>query len=184
MSNESPTPHRESCLLHLTKPDVRFLAEIGRLRIIAWEASGPRPRMAPKVGDKWLDSHEGHAHHWAIQEQGRIVAAARMCLHTSLNDLPDYEDLIDCEHEFLWPVASINRLVIHPGCRHRGWSVHFDSARLILAQQLAARCVAACTHSEGRIRGLSDLGFVVIGQSLQRAVPLSATAVLMKVLKQ
>jgi hypothetical protein len=88
----TPTRFNESSLVHLTNLDADTLAEVGRLRITAWEARGPRPKMAPKVGDTWIDSHDEHAHHWIVAEKGRIVAAARMCVHTSFGELPDNED--------------------------------------------------------------------------------------------
>lgn len=65
----------EDSLVHLT------LATVGRLRIIAWEASGPRPKMAPKDGDTWIDSHDGHAHHWIVME-GIELWQLRGCVFT------------------------------------------------------------------------------------------------------
>jgi hypothetical protein len=176
-----PTLRRfsESSLVYLTHLDTDTLAEVGRLRIIAWEACGPRPKMAPKVGDMWIDSHDEHAHHWVVSEEGRIVAAARMCVHTSFCELPDYEDLADCESKFLRPVASINRLVVHPECCGNGLPNLFDSARLRLALELGAKSVIGCTHLKARIKSLGELGFKVIGEAPQRSVPQAPTIVLM-----
>lgn len=173
----------EGSLVHLSRPDADTLAEVGRLRIIAWEASGPRPKMAPKVGDAWIDSHDDHAHHWIVMEEGRIVAAARMCVHPVLSELPDYEDLVSFEDKFPLPVASMNRLVIHPECRRGGLPTLFDSARVSLAAKLGARSVVVCVHAEGRIRALGDSGFKVVGEAPERAVPQAPTIVFMKVLE-
>jgi hypothetical protein len=172
----------EGSLVHLSRLDADTLAIVGRLRIIAWEASGPRPKMAPKVGDTWIDSHDDHAHHWIVMEEGRIVAAARMCVHSKLSELPDCEDLVSCEDKLFWPVASINRLVIHPECRRGGLAALFDAARIGLAVQLGAKSAVGCVHAEERMRGLGDLGFKVVGVAPDRAVPEAPTIVLMKVL--
>lgn len=61
-----------------------------------------------------------------------------MCVHSELIELPDCEDLVSCEDKLLWPVASMNRLVIHPECRRGGLPALFDSARVSLAAQLGA----------------------------------------------
>ena len=185
MSAESSTSKLcdESCLLHLTQPDANTLLEVGRLRIIAWEASGPRPKMAPKVGDTWTDSHDDHAHHWIVREQGRIVAAARMCVHSAFSDLPDCEDLVACKDSFHFPVASINRLVIHPERRRNGLSRLFDLARLRLAEELGAKCVVGCTQPESRIQSLGELGFNAVGEAPKRVVPYAPTIVLLKFLE-
>jgi len=38
----------EMSLEHLTNPNRETLLEMGKLRIVAWEASGPRPRVAQR----------------------------------------------------------------------------------------------------------------------------------------
>ena len=72
------------------------LAEIGKLRILAWEAASERPSLAPPAGDSWIDSHDAHAEHWTGSEDRRLVAAARMCLHSDAEASPTAN---------FWPVS-------------------------------------------------------------------------------
>ena len=172
----------EMSLEHLTNPNRETLVEIGKLRIVAWEASGPRPKMAPQVGDIWTDIHDQHAHHWIVREQGCIVAAARMCVHIPVSDLPDHENYAIYRDIFYWPVASINRLVIHPRLRRIGLPKLFDRVRIISANRLGAKSLIASTERESRIRNLSDVGFKVVGEAPEPVLPGRQTVVLLKVI--
>jgi GNAT superfamily N-acetyltransferase len=168
----------------MAKLNAKTLAEVGRLRIVAWEASGPRPRLAPNTGDTWTDSHDEHAHHWIIREQDEIVAAARMCIHTSFNDLPDHDELSAVRgHKLLWPVASMNRLVVHPDYRRKGLSRLFDLARIDFAESSGAKSVVVTSHPQSRIRGLLELGFDAVGEFSERVVPSAPTIIFVKILE-
>jgi hypothetical protein len=170
----------EHSLEHLTTPSAQTLNEISALRRLAWEANGARPRFAPEGEGLWIDCHDEHADHWVVKEGSQIIAASRLCVHATFDELPCREYLSTCEANILWPAASFNRLVVHPQYRGNGLPSLFDSVRLIFARGLAARCVVGCAESESRIRNLLAVGFEVVCESPLRLVPYAATFVLTK----
>jgi hypothetical protein len=172
--------YSEHSLEHLTIPSAQVLNEISAVRRVAWEANGARPRFAPEGDGLWTDCHDEHAHHWVVKEGNHIIAAARLCVHATVDEFPDREYLSTCETNILWPAAGFNRLVVHPQYRRNGLPSLFDSVRLIFARGLAARCGVVCTGSESRIRNLQVAGFDVVCESPIRVVPYAASFVLTK----
>jgi predicted GNAT family N-acyltransferase len=156
------------------------LAEIGRLRIAAWEADGSRPAFAAASGDSWIDPHDEHAHHWVIRWRDTIVASARMCIHSTLQEMPDCECLVGLEGAILLAAASLNRLVVHPSFRGMHLGPRFDQVRIAKAKQLGAAGTFGTTHAKGRLRDLNDAGFVLLAESPHRIVPQLPSFVLWK----
>ena len=156
------------------------LAEIGRLRIAAWEADGSRPAFAPASDDSWIDPHDEHAHHWVIRWRDTIVASARMCIHSTLQEMPDCECLVGLEGAILLAAASLNRLVVHPSFRGMHLGPRFDQVRIAKAKQLGAAGTFGTTHAKGRLRDLNDAGFVLLAESPHRIVPQLPSFVLWK----
>jgi len=146
-----------------------MLEQIGRLRILAWEADGELPPFAPRA-EVWLDEHDSHAQNFAVLFDGRPIAAARMCVHVRARDLPDLPSLTGYEGLLNPPIAALTRLVVNPAFRGLGLSRQLDEARLTAARKSGCRSAVGVTHLPNRVRQLSDRGFDKLGESRYRTV--------------
>src|SRR5207245_876274 len=118
--------------------DRPLLEKIGRLRVRAWAKFVPA--VAAKT-DCWLDKFELAARHWVIYHDGEPVAAARMSVHQQLEGVPDAEVYKGVFAEKLpAPIASFNRLVVHPEFRGRGLPTALDLVRIQAASASGCRC--------------------------------------------
>jgi hypothetical protein len=160
-----------------------LLHDIGVLRIVAWEGAGERPSLAPSEGNVWTDSHDSHAAHWIYREDERLVAAARLCIHLEVNDLPDQETYRGIDLPRVFPMASLNRLVVSPSYRGPRLSPAFDRVRLQYACERGARASVVVTHLPTRLRDLRRAGFGVLSQSQYRIVSRAPSFILVKCLQ-
>jgi GNAT superfamily N-acetyltransferase len=155
------------------------LTQIGRLRLLAWDASGERLVQARTEREVWLDEHDQHAAHFIIENDEHIAAASRLCFHDKEECLPDEGTLREFRSQILWPAAFINRLVVHPRWRGRGISRDMDQFRLIRAQRAKMRCVMAASHGT-RNAQLAAQGFKPLGFSSVRELDSEPTLVSMR----
>lgn len=143
-------------------PDL--IEDIGRFRIKAWRnENGVDPGFFSK--DVWIDSLDQNARHWIITKDRIIVAAARMSFHTYVGEVP-YADFLLEEHLSLFsksPIASINRLVVDPLYRGRGFSKILDNERIKAAKQHGSKVMIAFPQLS-RLHSLEKLGFSLISQ--------------------
>jgi GNAT superfamily N-acetyltransferase len=102
------------------------------------------------------DEHDAHARHWAVLQAGRIVAAARMCIHDLQEDTPDSPAFSHIRLRS--PVATLNRLVVHRSARRHGLAALLDVCRIEAARRMGAECVVG-TAIRARIPPLERLGF-------------------------
>jgi hypothetical protein len=143
--------------------DTAILNHIFKLRAETWIPLGVPPSVFPSGVGK--DPHDDHAMHWAITENNTVLAAARMCIHQSLSDVPSsrfYEDLC---FEADPPIASINWLVIRTDARRLGLSKKLDSIRIETAIKLGCRtvvCYCSQLSGEGRRNALVSQGFKIV----------------------
>lgn len=144
--------------------DPSLLAKVGALRIVAWQAEGELPYFAPRTG-VWLDEHDSHGTIWAVESGDKLIASARLCIHSSIADLPDPECFSDFASDIKLPVASLTRLVVHPDFRRQGLAALLDSTRLAHAEQAGCKSVVSATHVASRIRQLEAAGFSSFGEA-------------------
>lgn len=145
--------------------DGEDLEAIYRLRVEVWL---PILDAVPDefASNHWCDDHDNHANHWIIRRKGEIVAAARLCIHENVRDLPS---------GFLYQgspiasglLASFNRLVVRSDVRREGLSKKLDQVRLDFARE--AGCHAAFAYSlaaseEQRLLAFMRQGFRPIGE--------------------
>lgn len=140
------------------------IKEIGALRIRAWksEVGISQSFFAQK---EWIDRIDEDAHHWIITKNNMVVASARLSFHTSPEDAP-YGNLLTKEHIRFFDVpliASINRLVVDPKYRGKGFSKILDSVRIEYAIQKGANIIIAQPQLL-RINTLKKSGFTLIDQ--------------------
>ena len=124
-----------------------------RLRYEVWSGEA---ELLPEVRQKGniTDEHDCHARHWAVFLNERMVASARLCVHTTQEQAPEaFETLI-----LPSPIATISRLVVHKSARKRGLARQLDILRVTAARQENAKCVLV-SAGRSRIEGLQSLGF-------------------------
>jgi GNAT superfamily N-acetyltransferase len=143
-------------------PDL--IEDIGRFRIKAWRnENGVDPLFFSK--DAWVDSLDTNARHWIITHHRTIVAAARLSFHAHVEEVP-YADFLLEEHLPLFsksPIASINRLVVDPLYRGRGFSGILDNERIRAAALHGSKIMIAFPQL-ARLNSLEKLGFSLISQ--------------------
>ncbi len=160
MRSEQHSPTRVRLnIIRVTDPTV--LQRIYQFRVQVWlTVPGVQPDTFPD--GRWQDAHDAHARHWAIFDENNIVGAARLCIHQDLRDIPDAHLFRDIDVSLPLPIASINRVVVHPRMRGRGLARQLDQARLEQAARLGCRSVVGCwtqVSGERRWRALERQGF-------------------------
>jgi GNAT superfamily N-acetyltransferase len=142
--------------------DSRLLEKIYRLRVKAWEVDAPPFTES----ETWTDRWDPISRHWAVLNGDEPIAAARLSLHTELENIPDRESYLNIlPHNLNRPIASLNRLVVHPDWRKRGLSRRLDVIRLEAARAMGAASIIGVSDSgRHRIKQLVSLGFSVLGE--------------------
>jgi len=148
-------------LLEVSPTNRLLIEKIGRLRVRAWATEIPE---VVSLG-VWLDHFDETARHWVMLREGEPIAAARLTVHQSLDEVPEPEVYVGVFPDPLpTPIASINRLVVDPSARGLGLSRRLDLCRLDAAEACGCRCVVGETPSgERRVKQLESLGFVNAG---------------------
>jgi len=141
--------------------DSFILEEIYRLRAEAWQEIGVSSSNFPD--GKWQDEHDTHAMHWAIFDKSRnVIAAARMCIHEKLEDVPDSHCYLGFESEITLPVASFNRLIVKREFRLLGLSKQMDLIRIAGAKTKQVGSLVGIVYErtgQKRVNNLIELGF-------------------------
>lgn len=138
--------------------------EIGKFRIKGWKnEKGINPAFFSQ--EAWLEELDERSYHWVVTKGPHIVAAARLSIHTSLDDVP-YAHLLKPMHRVQFEgkcVASINRLVVDPDFRRAGLSHCLDLVRIERAKTKNADVVIAFPQ-QLRLSPLVKKGFTLIEQ--------------------
>lgn len=148
----------------ISDPDSDLLDEVYRLRVVAWESQA---RIRNGVV-RWGDEYDRFAKHWVIATRKSAVAAIRLTLHNSVCDLPAAAAFTGVLPEDLpFPIASYNRLVVHPDHRGKGLARFLDIACINAAEAANASVLLGVTGNvegnKSRIPAMKALGFVVMG---------------------
>lgn len=158
--------------------------EIYKLRVVVWEATVPA--AASRFPDGyWIDEHDGHAHHWVMRDATRVLAAARLCVHDSVAELPASYLYSDLSELHAGPVASFNRLVVHPDAQRHGFSKKLDQARRDHAVQLGCHAIFVYCwklSGEARLRSLQRQGFRPLAQTYSKQEPPFGAAIPLRLL--
>jgi GNAT superfamily N-acetyltransferase len=131
------------------------------LRVESWKSVGVLVEGSYPP-DVCLDAHDGHALHWVVRAGGQLVGAARMCVHDTLESLPDAGFFRGMEAATGPPIAALNRLVVHPEFQRRGISLALDRIRVRKAAELGCRSVW-CVAPPIRWGPLQRQGFEAVG---------------------
>lgn len=154
---QASTQSRSLALREIT--ETNWVAKTFSLRFVVWNAE---TTLRPQVRDQGLisDEHDAHARHWAAFCGDEMVAAARMCIHTDQRESPDAAAFFQICLPV--PVATMNRLIVHPSARNRGLASKLCQCRVEAAKHEGAKCVVA-TATGKRIVSLEKLGFRLTG---------------------
>lgn len=145
-------------------PTSDLLEGVYRLRVLAWRSQA---RVRAGVV-RWQDPLDGSAKHWVILSENHPVAAIRLSLHERLDDLPSATAFAGALPNHLAPpIASYNRLVVHPSHRGRGLAKVLDIVCINAAETAGASMLVGLTGNvsgnKSRIRAMKALGFEEIG---------------------
>ncbi|MEO8398431.1 MAG: GNAT family N-acetyltransferase [Ignavibacteriaceae bacterium] len=117
-----------------------------------------------------IDEHDNHAFHWAIKMGSKVIAAARLCTHNSLSELPDSGFFVDVAEKVKVPIATLNRLVVNPDYQRQGLSRLLDNVRFDKALEL--KCKSIVVVGPGyRVNSLMKIGFKIIGNANLKQAP-------------
>jgi GNAT superfamily N-acetyltransferase len=140
--------------------DTPHVPETFRLRYEVWDSEALlRPQV--KAARLITDEHDAHARHWAVFHDGVMHAAARMCIHDVQAATPDAAAFL--KETLSAPIATLNRLIVHPRFRNLGAAAALDDCRISAARRDGAKCVVG-TFPASRIASLERLGFRLTGQ--------------------
>lgn len=136
------------------------IREAVSLRAYVWNRETGRETFQ---SGQWFDSHDSHAYHWAVlNAQNKLVASARLCIHSEVREFPDYDDI---KHLHFQPpespMAFMTRLVVHPDYQGMGIAHHLISLRVQKALSLGCRIIL-CEITTTRRATYERMGFEYI----------------------
>lgn len=143
--------------------DPEILRQIYRLRVDAWIPNGIERENFPHDEFRDDEDDEPGFQHWAVMNQGMVLAAGRVSIHPSIDDAPAGDLFRYLEFPQIPPFAKINRLVVHPKARRHGLARKLDHVRLGIARDAGARTVLATwarPTGEARYKMLEAQGFI------------------------
>lgn len=98
-----------------------------------------------------------------LEGDGAILAAARLCQHDRISEVPDGGFYLDAGIKLDGPFSAMSRLVVKPSAQGRGYAKLLDTARLEKAANWKCPIVLVYTTNVRRIQPLLTLGFEKAG---------------------
>jgi GNAT superfamily N-acetyltransferase len=139
------------------------IAYADALREDAWHKGRPSQHERLTAAGYFAPATASVVFHYGAFHAQDIIGVGRISKHLSVNDIPEAE-LYD--QRFLaavtYPVASMNRLVVHPEFRQKGIASALDQARIARANDEACSGVFAwwtAKSGEHRLKQLRSYGF-------------------------
>lgn len=143
--------------------DLAIIGSIQELRADVWRAKGLSSCNFPD--GRILDNHDVFATHWAVFDDKSVIAAARLSIHVAIEEspYPHYFARPSWIHEkIVFPLASMDRLVVAKDARGQGLARELDSVRISYAKNAGCKTIVLVVHElsgQGRLDALRDLGF-------------------------
>lgn len=139
--------------------DAEKMEKIEELRYRVWLEEGALdPKAFEGREGKWRDEEDSHARHWAVDdEDGNIIAAARLTLHHSFTE-GTRDTVLWKDRGLGLPVVDLSRLVVDKKARGKGVAQSLNLVRIEASRAMGARSIIA-TASAPNARLLCRLGF-------------------------
>jgi predicted GNAT family N-acyltransferase len=145
--------------------DSYYLDAIAKLRVSVWSNQLGQKAF---LENQWCDEHDQHAFHWiVINTENELIASARLCLHNTIAEFPDFQEIRELVTEFPPPIAMMTRLVISPNYQKLGISKILDLARIKKAEQLGAKSIVLQVPFY-RIKSIEKFGFKCVGKAQEK----------------
>ncbi len=150
----------------LTEPveisDPYTIAQICRFRARVWKASGKL--RADAFGDEgWRDPIDSRCRHWVIRNTDHvIVAAGRLSMHDTLDDVHQSEEYRQYGLDVAGPIASPDRVVVCPSMQGGGLGWQILNAQDEAAFEQGAT-YAVRQASPGMVQLLRHRGWEIMG---------------------
>ena len=133
-----------------------LLPQIRRLRDEVWGA------MVELQPGHFTEDTDCRATHVVALQGALLMSAARLSFHNDSSDVPDGRFYRKRLRMLRAPLASMNRLVVHPAARGRGLATLMDRRRVVLARKAGVRTIVGWwseASGPNRLRALEALGF-------------------------
>jgi len=147
--------------------DGDVLTAVGSLRLEAWGRIIGRDAAEARFG---VDHHDADAWHCLVLDDGALVAAGRLTVHASPDDLPESTSFGPYLGQMRVPFGLASRLVVHPAHQRRGHAARIIVDRLALAAELGLLEVWGETRRH-QLHGLTRHGYEPVGPSSDHSVP-------------
>jgi hypothetical protein len=147
--------------------DGDVLTAVGALRLEAWGRILGPGAAAARFG---VDHDDAGAWHCLVLDDGVLVAAGRLTVHSTLDDLPESTSFGPYLGRMRAPLGLASRLVVHPAHQRRGHAARIIVDRLALAAELDLHEVWGETRRQ-QVNGLTRHGYEPLGPSPDDSVP-------------
>lgn len=149
----------------LTNP--KRYREIYDLRVSVWEKSGKSIIANRNIfPNGWCDELDESAFHWAaMNEQNKIIAAARLNIFENILDFPYHSSIKHLKIPSVVPFAFFSRLVVHPGYQQNGLSRKLFSCRTIFCKEQGVQWSQVFINNPHIIQLYEKSGYTNIGQA-------------------
>ncbi len=145
--------------------DSFYLDAIAKLRVSVWSHQLGRTAFSE---EKWSDEHDLHAFHWVVMnDENELIASARLCVHNTIAEFPDFDEIQGLVTELPAPIAMMTRLVVSPSYQRLGISRKLDLARLQKAKQMGTKS-SVLQVPYYRIKSVEKLGFKCLGKAIDK----------------
>lgn len=148
-------------VVEVSPNDSARMDEIGLLRLAVWrEETAVEETLFPD--GRWIEPLDAAARHWIALDDHVVVGAARLTLHSSLEDNPDGYLWLRAGREVPVPAAHLCKLVVLRSARGAGIGRRLNQLRIDAARAMGAKSILV-TASETNSRLLLDMGFTDTG---------------------
>jgi GNAT superfamily N-acetyltransferase len=154
-------------LLRVRGNDGEMLTAVGALRLEAWGRILGPGAAAARFG---VDDDDTRAWHCLVLDEGMLVAAGRLTVHSSVDALPESTSFGPYLEQMRVPLGLASRLVVHPAHQRRGHAARIIVERLVLAADLDLNEVWGETRRH-KVNGLTRYGYEPMGPSVDDSVP-------------
>lgn len=142
-----------------------YLDAIAKLRVRVWSNQLGETAFS---GEKWSDQHDLHAFHWVVlNDEHELIASARLCVHNTIADFPDFEEIQGLVTELPSPIAMMSRLVVSSKYQRLGISQKLDLARFQKAEQIGVKS-SVLQVPDYRRKSVEKLGFKCLGKATDK----------------